>query len=140
MSIPQHNKEDIITYRIEKAYHTFREAVDNAQMGYWSLAANRLYYAVFYMALAINLKNGDSAKSHSGTFNLLSKRIKTEGILSHEEGNLYRTLFSMRQSGDYDDLFDWDQKDILPLIPRVESLLGKMKDLLLQNLDHPIQG
>ncbi len=38
----------------------------------------------------------------------------------------------MRQSGDYDDLFDWEEEDILPIMPKVEALLGKIENLIYQ--------
>lgn len=47
--------------------------------------------------------------------------------MTKEEGRLYRQLFSMRTTGDYDDMFDWNQDDVMPLIPQVSALLDKMK-------------
>ncbi len=61
---------------------------------------------------------------------MFSKEYINTGLLSEEEGMLYRQLFSMRQSGDYDDLFDWKAIDIVPLIPKVESLLQKLNSFL----------
>ncbi|MDE6436867.1 MAG: HEPN domain-containing protein [Muribaculaceae bacterium] len=131
MTLNKEEKDAIIAYRIEKSQMAMKEAVDNSQLKNWSLTANRLYYAAFYMALAINLSNGDISKTHNGTYNLFSKKYIAPGILSREEGSLYRRLFTMRQSGDYDDLFDWEEEDVLPLIPKVAELLDKMKSLLL---------
>lgn len=36
----------------------------------------------------------------------------------------------MRQSGDYDDLFDWAEEDILPLFEPTERLLEKISALI----------
>lgn len=130
MTLSPEEKDNIISYRVEKSRQTFKEATDNASLGNWSLAANRLYYAVFYRVLALNLKNGNYARSHSGTFGMFSKAYIATGILSKEESNLYRNLFSMRQTGDYDDLFDWTETDIAPLIPEVKSLLSHLDSLL----------
>lgn len=132
MTLFPDEKTAIINYRVEKAFQTLKEAVDNANLRNWSLTANRLYYATFYMVLAINLSNDESSKTHAGAFNLFSLRYIASGVLSKDEGSLYRTLYSMRQSGDYDDLFDWEEADILPLIPRVESLLQKMLTLVVK--------
>ena len=132
MTLTKQEKEAIINYRVEKSLQTFKEAKENAQLGNWSLAANRLYYSIFYMALAINLNAGDFARTHNGTFNLFSQRYIATGLLSEDEKHLYRNLFSMRQTGDYDDLFDWDENDILPLIPQVDNLLKKMRGFLSQ--------
>ena len=45
------SKKDLEQYRAERAYKALSEAEDNAAMGHWTLAANRLYYALFYMCL-----------------------------------------------------------------------------------------
>lgn len=120
----------IIQYRLEKSAQAVKEARDNAALGNWSLTVNRFYYAAFYMALAINLKNKETAKTHNGTYNLFNRKYIATGILPKEDGRLYRQLFTMRSTGDYDDLFDWEEEDVLPLIPQVESLLDQMRKIL----------
>lgn len=119
-----------IAYRVEKSDQGLKEAIDNAALENWNLTVNRLYYAVFYLALAINLKNNESAKTHNGTYNLFNRKYIATGIFSPEEGRLYRQLFTMRHTGDYDDFFDWGKDDVMPLIPRVRELLSKMKMML----------
>lgn len=81
------------------------------------------------MAMAINLINGESSKTHSGTFNLFSRQYIATEILTKEEGSLYRRLFTMRQTGDYDDLFDWEEENVAPLIPDVEAFIEKLKNI-----------
>ncbi len=120
----------IISYRVEKSVQALKEAKDNAGLGNWSLTVNRLYYAVFYLALTINLKNQEMAKTHNGVYALFNKKYIATNVLNKEEGHLYRQLFTMRHTGDYDDLFDWTEDDVAPLIPKVESLLLKMSSLL----------
>lgn len=39
-------------------------------------------------------------------------------------------LFDLRQSGDYDDLYDATEEEILPLIDRTKSFIKAMEDLL----------
>lgn len=82
------------------------------------------------MALAINLCNGDSARTHNGVYSLFCKRYIATGLVSKENGILYRKLFSMRQTGDYDDLFDWTEEDVGPLLLSAESLINSMQLLL----------
>lgn len=130
MTLNRDEKNAIIQYRIEKSDLTFKEAKDNAALGNWSLTANRLYYSTFYLALAINLSYGEISKTHNGTFSIFSKNFIATGLLSKEEGSLYRRLFTMRQTGDYDDLFDWEEEDVMPIIPLVSDLLKKMKTLI----------
>lgn len=126
MALSDKERCDYVKYRIERAYQSLKEAKDNVDLGNWNLAVNRLYYASFYMAIALILSTGDNAKSHNGVFNVISMNYIATGILNKKAGILYRRLFSMRQSGDYDDLFDWTEEDVLPLINPVEELIGTL--------------
>ncbi len=135
MGLSNEERQDIIAYRVSKSKETFQEAIDNAELGHWSLAANRLYYSVFYLTIALLLRKNILAKSHSGVFGMFSKEYIAKGMLNDDEGKLYRQLFTMRQSGDYDDLFDWTQSDISPLFPKVEALLNHLLSLCQELLD-----
>lgn len=55
--------------------------------------------------------------------------VKT-GLLSNDEARLLGRLFSMRQSGDYEDMFDWEEDDVAPLIPKVEQYINRIKELI----------
>lgn len=39
-------------------------------------------------------------------------------------------VFRMRQTGDYDDLFDWTEEQIIPYLPKVKELVSKIKELI----------
>lgn len=48
--------------------------------------------------------------------------IKT-GKVPKEFGKIYSQLFTWRQKGDYDDLFDFDKEKVLPYFEPVERLI-----------------
>ena len=50
-------KDDLVAYRIERAFGTLRTAKTVANSGDWNAVANRLYYACFYAVLALLAKN-----------------------------------------------------------------------------------
>ena len=54
----------------------------------------------------------------------------TKGLLEKEYGRLFSRLFEMRQSGDYDDMYDVTEEEILPLIDKTVMFISKMEDLL----------
>ena len=130
MTLNIEERNAVIEYRIEKSLLTLKEAKDNAALGYWSLTANRLYYSAFYLILALIIKDGDQAKTHNGAFDIFSRKYSSTGLISKEDGSLYRRLFTMRQSGDYDDLFDWESEDVLPLIPLVENFITTLLSII----------
>ncbi len=130
MALTIDEKKAIIAYRIEKSRKTMIEACDNAKMKHWSLAANRLYYALFHIASALLVDKGFTSKTHSGILCIIGQEFVAKGLLGSEDGRLVSRLQNMRQSGDYDDLFDWEEEDILPLFEPVEKLLDKMLNLI----------
>lgn len=53
-----------------------------------------------------------------------------EGLLTSDDARLVGRLFSMRQTGDYEDLFDWEEEDVSPLIPKVEDFINRITELI----------
>lgn len=133
MTLTPGNREDIITYRLDKADDTIKQAREIAKLGYWSLVANRLYYAAYYACCALLIKNGIETSTHKGVINQIGQSFILPGILPITDAKLLNKLFSMRQSGDYDDLFDWEENDVSPLIPQVEDYISRVQTLVLQS-------
>ena len=130
MTLLPDDRKAIIEYRIERSYLALREAEYVAKGDYWNLAANRLYYAAFYMCEALLLANQLAASTHAGVSRMINLHfIKTE-IIAKEDGRLLGKLFRMRQTGDYDDLSDWQENEILPLFPQVKQLLDTLRSLI----------
>lgn len=50
--------------------------------------------------------------------------------LSRDDARLVSKLQNMRQSGDNDDLFDWEQEDVEPYIVNTRKLIDKIQALL----------
>ena len=127
------NAEDIkavVIYRKEKAYVTLREAEDMIATEHWNLAMQRLYYACFYMASALLINAGIKAHTHNGVIGQLGLNYVSKGHLTKEEGRLYSRLLQNRITGDYNDFFDFESEDVLPLIKPVKNLLAHLDDLI----------
>ncbi|MBQ2968873.1 MAG: HEPN domain-containing protein [Bacteroidaceae bacterium] len=123
-------KRAIIGYRRQKAYDSMNEVTEVAKLGFWNLAGNRLYYAAYHMASALLLDKGFSARTHSGVIHLIGQNFIAKGFLDKSYGRLFTRLFDLRQSGDYDDLYDATEEEILPLIDKTKSFIKAMEDLL----------
>lgn len=52
------------------------------------------------------------------------------GILAPEDSKLLGRLYLMRQSGDYDDFFDWEEEDVIPLVPKVKDYISRVTGLI----------
>lgn len=124
------SQEDYIKYRIEKARKTFEDAKSLAGIKSWNSSMNRLYYSCFYSVLALFAKHNINSRTHSGAKTQLSLHFVKTGKLDKQWGLLYGDLFDLRQRGDYGDFFDFEEKDIIQIIPRVEEFLSNIENLI----------
>ncbi len=85
MSTP---KQDLICYRLQRAHEALDDAQFNLDAGRFSVASNRIYYAMFYAVLALLT-----------TRNLSSSRIRASSLYStttsYKPARFLRPLQSM---------------------------------------------
>ena len=130
MTLKREERSEIVAYRLEKALKTLKEVMDVGAMGYWNLAANRLYYAAYYASAALLISEKIDASTHKGISRMIGSVFVRKGLLRADEAKLFSKLFTMRQSGDYEDLFDWEEKHVRPLIPEVEKYIHHISELI----------
>ena len=80
-TLDQESRDALISYRLERAYKSLEEALYLSEGGYYNAAVNRLYYACYYAAVALLLKNDISAQTHSGVKTMLGLHFVSKGKL-----------------------------------------------------------
>ena len=60
----------LISNKIRRSRETWAEAKGIMESKYWYAAANRMYYACYYMVSALLMKHGHSAHTHGGVIGL----------------------------------------------------------------------
>lgn len=130
MTLEIEDRDALVALRLKRAKETLDESKGNVEMFFWRASLNRLYYACYYAVSALLVKNGYSARSHSGVIALLGLHFVTKGIISMEQGKLYKNLFEKRQSSDYDEWITIDEKDVLPLIEPAEQFIEMIEKLI----------
>ena len=133
MTLNEENRDIIVNYRLQKAKETLTEAKGSAKMEFWNSAANRLYYACFYAATALLIKNKYSAHTHSGVLTLLGKHFVLEGIISKEQNKLYGKIFELRQKGDYHDLVVIKEENIISLLEPAEKFIEEIENIIVNS-------
>jgi uncharacterized protein (UPF0332 family) len=130
MSLTDDERRAVVIFRLEKGQNTLAEAKGIARLGYWTAVANRLYYACYYVTSALLIKNKFNAQTHRGIIHLLGMHFVRTGIVSKEAGKFYSRLFELRQTGDYDDLFDLTEEDVKPLLKSAENYIEEIRHLI----------
>lgn len=130
MSLTNDEREAIVSFRFQKGIETLEEAKGIATLGYWNAVANRLYYACYYVTSALLIKNKYAAQTHRGIIHLLGMHFIKKGIVSQDSGKLYSKLFELRQTGDYDDLFNLSESDVKPMISAAKKYIDELINLI----------
>jgi len=113
MGLTNDERNALIQLKIERANSTFKEVSVLIEQGFYRTAANRLYYSCFYIVSALLLQNKFAARTHQGIISLFALHFVKTGIVNIDNGRLYRSLFELRQTGDYDDIKEISKDDVV---------------------------
>jgi uncharacterized protein (UPF0332 family) len=130
MELTEDEKTAIVKYRLEKAKDTFLDVGIAIQNQRWNNAANRLYYACYYAVSALLINDGYVAHTHNGVKSLLGLHYVKTGIINDELNTAYNKMFSLRQTGDYDDLYTVAEKELKPLVEPAEQFIQTIEKLI----------
>lgn len=73
--------------------------------------------------IALLLKYNFKPTTHNGAKTVFSEHFIKKEIIPKEFGKLYSQLFTWRQKGDYDDLYDFNKENVLPYFEPVQKLI-----------------
>ena len=130
MGLQEKDKKTLIDLKLERANETIKEIPYLIEQGFYRTAANRLYYSCYYVVSALLLKNGYEARTHNGIITLFAKDFVKTGIVSTDEGKLYRSLFELRQTGDYDEAQNVSKEDIVARLEPTERFIATIEKLI----------
>jgi len=133
MGLSEEDKKSLVVYRLKKAKETFAEIPILIENKLWRNAANRLYYACFYAATALLIKDGHQTHSHNGVKSVLSLNYIKENTIDKSLIKIYGRLFNMRQRGDYEDWIIVEEQDVKPLIEPAEMFIAEIEKLINKN-------
>jgi uncharacterized protein (UPF0332 family) len=133
MGLTNEERKFVVQFRMEKAKKTFSEIALLIDNTLWYTAANRLYYACYYAVSALLILNGMEVRTHRGTISQMGLHFVKTGLMSEENGNLYKRLFELRQRGDYSDWIAVKGSDIIPLVEPANVFIKTIEQLILNN-------
>lgn len=129
-SLNEQNRIDLTNYRLERAEESLQEARILVEQAHFNAAINRLYYACFYAASALLIRNGISSQTHAGVKTMLGLHFVSKGILSIEYGKTFSRLFEIRHSSDYDDFVYCDKELYDEYAPKAQKFVEAVKELI----------
>ena len=117
------SKDDLVKYRLFRAKDTLDDDRILAEKQKWNSTINRLYYASYYAVTALLLDNDLYPTTHNGAKSNFSEYFIKTNKIDKKFGKIYSQLFTWRQKGDYDDLFDFSKEKVEPYFEPVERII-----------------
>ena len=126
-----YSKVELIQYRIARAKEAFTDAEILISEERWNAAANRMYYACFYVVSAYLVFRDLNAVTHSGLKAAFNLELVKTGKIDRADGILFNRLFTIRQQADYEDFVNIQEMDVLPLIPKIKALIQEIENIII---------
>jgi uncharacterized protein (UPF0332 family) len=123
-------REELVAYKIARAKETLSEVELHIQNKLWITAVNRLYYACFYAVGALLTDREIESQTHSGTKQMFSLHFIKPGIIKPESGKFYSTIFSLRQTGDYDAFITFEEETVNALLAPATDLITQIENII----------
>jgi len=113
--------------RAEKAIEAAEKLLSD---GYFDFVASRAYYAAFYAATALLLKEGLEFRKHSGVIASIHKHFIKTGKLEKQFGKDLNWLFEIRNVGDYGVTIHVPKKEAENALNAARRFIGQIRILI----------
>lgn len=134
MTLDYSQKITAIRLLLEKSDKNMEQAIRIADMDYWDLVANRLYYAVFHAVNAMLMIDNIKTVTHKGTSVQFGKFYILTGKFSRQDGTLYGQLQTMREKADYQNVFSLEKEEGRALMASAQDLRKRICDYVTQKI------
>lgn len=129
----QNNLQTLIEYRIQQAHKTSKEIEILIEKGLLAVAINRIYYAMFYMLLALSLQNGFKTSKHMQLLGWFNKEfVKTEKI-NRTYGSIINNAYEDRTDGDYGVFVEFEKKEVEKKFQDMKLFITRIEELIREN-------
>jgi len=116
MSLSEEERKTLIKLYLQRAWETFNDAMLAIEAERWSMAANRLYYALFHATTALFVHDGIGVHSHRGVKAIFGQNYIMTNKMPIEYSKLLTQMESIRDKADYNIMFEAESKDVLPYV------------------------
>ncbi len=131
MTLKESDKAILIQHRIDQSRGAIEDVkflLDNKKI---SLAANRIYYAIFYIISAVAIKNDFSTSKHKQLLGWFNKNFIATKIIEKSFSKVIYEAYSNREKSDYDFLFELTIDEVSNLYEKAKQFIGIVRQKFL---------
>ncbi len=123
----------LVAYRLDEAKEALRDAELLLDAARHRSAANRMYYAAFYAAVAAPLTRHLEFSRHSGVIAFFDKEFIHAGILPKDYSRTLHRAFNERQQDDYMPFVEMDSDELRQLLLSVRNMVNGISSYIQEN-------
>jgi uncharacterized protein (UPF0332 family) len=120
--------QSLTNYRLQQAMEALEDSQILLDSGRYRAAANRLYYACFYAAIAALLTKRLQYSKHSAVIAFFDREFISTGHLPRDYSRTIHRAFNERQQDDYMPFVQLDPDEIRSLSADVRTLVKGIGD------------
>ncbi len=124
------NIEELIKFRIQQAYETISEAEFQINNNYLRIAVNRIYYGMFYVLLALALRNNYKTSKHQQLIGWFNKEFVKTGKVDVSVGRIIHKAFADRSDSDYGIFVEFEKEEVLQKLEDMKKFINLVKNLI----------
>lgn len=129
----EQDNEALVRYRLEEASEALRDGEFLLNSSRHRSAANRLYYAAFYAALAVLLTKRLEFSRHSAAIAFFDKEFIRTGMLPKEYSRTLHRAFNERQQDDYMPFVEINPAELNQLLSDVRDMVDGITAYILRD-------
>lgn len=128
------SRESLVAYRIERAHETLRE-VDYLVAGeFYNAAVSRLYYACYYVVVALLVANNLETQTHAGVKNMFSLKFVKPRLIDIGLAKVFYRLFDLRHNNDYEDYCFCERQTLEKIRPVAGQFINTVEEMIKNKL------
>lgn len=128
-------KKEIINYRRKRAKESLEEAKIMFENVKLFATVNRIYYAIFYEAVALLLTKGLYSSKHSGIRSLFNREFVKTGVVGEAFGDFFNKMFEFRQRGDYEDFVEFKKEDVNLWFKKAKEFIQAIEEVIVKAIE-----
>ena len=125
------NLNELVKYRIQQAYETIAEVEFQIANNYLNTAVTRIYYGMFYVLLALALKNNFKTSKHQQLIGWFNKEFVKSGKVDTRFGSIIHKAFEDRTDSDYGIFIEFEKEEVQNKLEEMKEFISKIEELII---------
>lgn len=130
MTLSDEDRDQLVKYNIEKSKQAIEDVEFLMDSNKLYLAANRIYYGIFYMLSALALKHKFSTKNHGQLIGWFNQNFVKTSRIDKKYSNILRLSFELRSDADYDVLKIFNKEEIQQSYIEMKEIIFETEKLI----------